>query len=212
MAMNDMEQNHCPEVEGNNVDYFQRAQWLRAAVLGANDGLVTVTSLMMGVGSVKEDIKPMLLVGFAGLFAGACSMAIGEFVSVNTQRDIEMAQIMRREKAMKNGGENYKEEADQTEREQLPNPVQAAFASALAFSVGAVLPLLATAFIRGHRLRLSVVIAVATSALIAFGVVGARVGGTPMVKSATRVLVGGWVAMAITFGLTRLIGSKGLQM
>jgi VIT1/CCC1 family predicted Fe2+/Mn2+ transporter len=211
MPMNDMEQNHCPKVEGNNVDYFQRAQWLRAAVLGANDGLVTVTSLMMGVGSVKEDIKPMLLAGFAGLFAGACSMAIGEFVSVNTQRDIEMAQIMRREKAMKNGGENYKEETE-TEREQLPNPVQAAFASALAFSVGAVLPLLATAFIRGHRLRLSVVIAVATSALIAFGVVGARVGGTPMVKSATRVLVGGWVAMTITVGLTRLIGSKGLQM
>lgn len=197
-------------VNDNNVDYFQRAQWLRAALLGANDGLVSVTSLMMGVGSVKEDIKPMLLAGFAGLFAGACSMAIGEFVSVNTQRDIEMAAQMKREKAMKNGGENnYKEEA---EREQLPNPVLAAFASALSFSVGAVLPLLAAAFIREHRLRLSVVITVATSALVAFGVVGARVGGTPVVKSSVRVLIGGWVAMAITFGLTRLIGSNGLKM
>jgi len=198
-------------VNDNNVDYFQRAQWLRAALLGANDGLVTVTSLMMGVGSVKEDTKPMLLIaGFAGLFAGACSMAIGEFVSVNTQREIEMAAQMKREKAMKNGGEdNYKEEA---EREKLPNPVQAAFASALAFSLGAVLPLLAAAFIREHRLRLSVVIIVATSALVAFGVVGARVGGTPVVKSSLRVLIGGWVAMAITFGLTRLIGSNGLKM
>ncbi|KAE7999709.1 hypothetical protein FH972_004114 [Carpinus fangiana] len=200
-------------VNDNNVDYFQRAQWLRAALLGANDGLVSVTSLMMGVGSVtsvKEDINPMLLAGFAGLFAGACSMAIGEFVSVNTQRDIEMAAQMKRGKAMKNGGEsNYKEEA---EREKLPNPVQAAFASALAFSLGAVLPLLAAAFIREYRLRLSVVITVATSALVAFGVVGARVGGTPVVKSSVRVLIGGWVAMAITFGLTRLIGSNGLKM
>ncbi|XP_059456480.1 vacuolar iron transporter homolog 4-like [Corylus avellana] len=193
----------------NNVDYFQRAQWLRAAVLGANDGLVSVTSLMMGVGSVKEDIKPMLLAGFAGLFAGACSMAIGEFVSVNTQRDIEMAQ-MKREKAMKIGGENNCNE--EAEGEQLPNPVQAAFASALAFSVGAVLPLLAAAFIREHRLRLGVVVTVATSALVAFGAVGARVGRTPVVKSSFRVLVGGWVAMAITFGLTRLIGSIGLRM
>lgn len=191
--------------DNNNVDYFQRAQWLRAAVLGANDGLITVASLMMGVGSVKKDIKPMLLAGFAGLFAGACSMAIGEFVSVHTQRDIEMAQ-MKRDKAMRNGGEGN------DEKEQLPNPAQAAFASALAFSVGAMLPLLAAAFIREHRLRLSVVITVATSALIAFGVVGARAGGTPVVKSATRVLVGGWVAMAITFGLTRLIASNGLQM
>lgn len=74
---------------------MQRAQWLRAALLGANDGLVTVASLMMGVGSIKEDVKAMLLVGFAGLVAGACSMAIGEFVSVCTQRDIETAQMKR---------------------------------------------------------------------------------------------------------------------
>lgn len=81
--------------EEEEVDYMQRAQWLRAALLGANDGLVTVASLMMGVGSLKEDVKAMLLVGFAGLVAGACSMAIGEFVSVCTQRDIETAQMKR---------------------------------------------------------------------------------------------------------------------
>ena len=66
-------------------------------MLGATDGLVSVASLMMGVGAVKKDLKPMLLAGFAGLVAGACSMAIGEFVSVYTQYDIEMSQIKREE-------------------------------------------------------------------------------------------------------------------
>lgn len=191
------------EVDDNDVDYFQRAQWLRAAVLGANDGLVSVASLMMGVGSVKEEIKPMLLAGCAGLFAGACSMAIGEFVSVYTQRDIEIAQIKR---------EKTRNQQVAGEREQLPNPMQAAFASALAFSVGAVLPLLAAAFIRVHKVRLAVVVIVASLALVVFGGVGAAFGRTPMVKSCARVLFGGWMAMAITFGLTRLIGSNGLQM
>lgn len=89
------DQKSRPRAEKEEVDYMQRAQWLRAALLGANDGLVTVASLMMGVGSIKEDVKAMLLVGFAGLVAGACSMAIGEFVSVCTQRDIETAQMKR---------------------------------------------------------------------------------------------------------------------
>ena len=204
---NIMDSKHCQRIEeGDNVDYFQRAQWLRAAVLGANDGLVSVASLMMGVGSVKEDIKPMLLAGFAGLFAGACSMAIGEFVSVYTQRDIEVAQI-KRENSMKVG-----ENEEEGEKEKLPNPFQAAFASALAFSVGAVMPLLAAAFIKPHKVRLGVLVLVASLALVVFGIVGAVLGKTPKVKSSIRVLVGGWMAMAITFGLTKLIGSDGLQM
>lgn len=202
-----MDSKHCQKIEeGDNVDYFQRAQWLRAAVLGANDGLVTVASLMMGVGSVKEDIKPMLLAGFAGLFAGACSMAIGEFVSVYTQRDIEVARI-KRKNSMKVGGETEEE----GEKENLPNPFQAAFASALAFSVGAVMPLLAAAFIKPHKVRLGVLVLVASLALVVFGIVGAVLGKTPKVKPSIRVLVGGWMAMAITFGLTKLIGSHGLQ-
>ncbi|KAE9446937.1 hypothetical protein C3L33_21177, partial [Rhododendron williamsianum] len=115
------------------TDYSQRAQWLRAAVLGANDGL-------------------------------------------------------------------------------LPNPVQAAAASALAFTIGAIVPLLAAAFIRNHKVRLGVVVAAASMALVAFGGVGAVLGKTSVVRSGTRVVVGGWMAMAITFGLTKLIGSNGLQM
>ena len=190
----------------DEFDYSQRAQWLRAAVLGANDGLVSVASLMMGVGAVKDDIEAMLLSGFAGLVAGACSMAIGEFVSVYTQRDIEVAQ-MKRERRVRESGDN-EEEADK--RKRLPNPGQAAIASALAFSVGAVVPLLAAAFIRQHKVRLAVVVILASLALAVFGVVGAVLGRTPAVRSSIRVLIGGWMAMAITFGLTKLIGTTGL--
>ncbi|KAJ4748983.1 Vacuolar iron transporter [Rhynchospora pubera] len=69
----------------DTIDYMQRAQWLRASVLGANDGLVSVASLMIGVGAASSTMKAMLVSGLAGLIAGACSMAIGEFVSVYAQ-------------------------------------------------------------------------------------------------------------------------------
>ncbi|KAK6135364.1 hypothetical protein DH2020_030875 [Rehmannia glutinosa] len=189
------------EMENNEIDYSQRAQWLRAAVLGANDGLVSIASLMMGVGAFKEDAKAMIITGFAGMFAGACSMAIGEFVSVYSQLDIEIAQ-MKRDKR-NNGLIND----DNEEKEKLPNPFQAAMASALAFSLGAIMPLLAAAFITDYKVRVGVVVAVTTLALVAFGGVGAVLGRTKVVRSCGRVLVGGWMAMAITFGLTKLLGS-----
>ncbi|MBA0572548.1 hypothetical protein Golob_002881 [Gossypium lobatum] len=160
---------------------------------------------MMGVASVKEDIKAVIVAGFAGLVAGACSMAIGEFVSVCTQRDVEIAQ-MKREKLK---GSSKSDGND----EKLPNPAQAAAASALAFAIGAVLPLLAAAFVRQPMVRMAVLVAVASVALVVFGVVGALLGRTSVVKSSARVLVGGWMAMGTTFGLTKLIGSNhGMQI
>ncbi|KAH6771742.1 Vacuolar iron transporter family protein [Perilla frutescens var. hirtella] len=187
------------------IDYSGRAQWIRAAVLGANDGLVSIASLMMGVGALQHDVRAMILTGFAGLFAGACSMAIGEFVSVYSQLDIEMAQMKRENGIMAGNGESE-------EKEKLPNPLQAAMASALAFSLGAIVPLLAAAFITNHKIRLGVVVGATTVGLVAFGGVGAVLGRTKVVKSCGRVVVGGWMAMAITFGLTKLLGSSGLEM
>ena len=73
--------------------YSHRAPWLRALVLGANDGLVSIASLMLGVGAVNQSMKSMAVSGLAGLVAGACSMAIGEFVSVYSQRDSEKADV-----------------------------------------------------------------------------------------------------------------------
>lgn len=207
LPINDVEQQATLEIETEDFDYSKRAQWLRAAVLGANDGLVSTASLMMGVGAVKQDIKVMILTGFAGLVAGACSMAIGEFVSVHSQLDIELAQMKREKERRNNGG---KEEQEEGAKESLPNPLQAAAASALAFSVGALVPLLAASFIRGYKVRLGVVVAAVTLALMIFGWLGAVLGKAPAVRSSLRVLVGGWLAMAITFGLTKLIGSSGL--
>ena len=208
LPINDVEQQATLEIETEDFDYSKRAQWLRAAVLGANDGLVSTASLMMGVGAVKQDIKVMILTGFAGLVAGACSMAIGEFVSVHSQLDIELAQMKREKERRNNGGKEEQEEGEN--KESLPNPLQAAAASALAFSVGALVPLLAASFIRGYKVRLGVVVAAVTLALLIFGWLGAVLGKAPTVKSSLRVLVGGWLAMAITFGLTKLIGSSGL--
>ncbi|KAK1414644.1 hypothetical protein QVD17_30393 [Tagetes erecta] len=187
--------------QGEEFDYSQRGQWVRAAVLGATDGLVSVASLMMGVGAVKHDVRAMILTGFAGLVAGACSMAIGEFVSVYSQRDVEVAQMKRDNRTAGNN------EQEISEKESLPNPIQAAAASAFAFISGAMLPLLAAAFIADHKIRLGVVVAAVSLALVIFGWVGSVLGRTPVVKSCFRILVGGWMAMTITFGLTKWIGS-----
>lgn len=198
-------QLETPATSDDDIDYSQRGQWLRAAVLGANDGLVSVASLMMGVGSVKKDMGAMLLAGFAGLVAGACSMAIGELVSVYTQYDIEKAKHKRRRSQSQSDANNSNDD----DEEKLPNPFQAALASALAFSVGALAPLLAAIFIRDQKVRMGVVGAVATMALVVFGGVGAKLGNTPIIRSCIRVLLGGWMAMAITFGLTKLIATTG---
>ncbi|XP_050366787.1 vacuolar iron transporter homolog 2-like [Argentina anserina] len=197
--------------DNDDFDYSKRSQWLRAAVLGANDGLISTASLMMGVGAVKQDIKAMILTGFAGLVAGACSMAIGEFVSVYSQLDIEVAQMKRDNKNKQNSQVVHVEvDEEGKEKENLPNPLQAAAASALAFSAGAIVPLLAASFIREYGARLGAVAAAVTLALLVFGWMGATLGKAPVMRSTIRVLVGGWMAMAMTFGLTKLIGSSGL--
>ncbi|KAI9071624.1 hypothetical protein K1719_046409 [Acacia pycnantha] len=95
--------------------------------MGANDGLVSVFAMMMGVGAVKKDSKSVVLSGFAGSIAGACSMAIGEFVSVYNKLEVEVAQMMR-EMSDQNDEEKL------MEKMKLPNPYQAAFTSALSFT------------------------------------------------------------------------------
>ncbi|XP_062185391.1 vacuolar iron transporter homolog 2-like [Phragmites australis] len=179
----------------DGVNYMARAQWLRAAVLGANDGLVSVASLMIGVGAVNATRKAMLVSGLAGLVAGACSMAIGEFVSVYAQYDIEVSQIKR---DGTDGGAS---------KESLPSPAQAAFASALAFAVGALLPLLSGVFIPSWGARVAAVCVASSVGLAGFGVAGAYLGGANIVRSGLRVLVGGWLAMLVTFGVLRLFGT-----
>ncbi|KAF7017543.1 unnamed protein product [Triticum aestivum] len=176
-----------PGDDDGGVNYMARAQWLRAAVLGANDGLVSVASLMIGVSAVNDAGKTMLVSGLAGLVAGACSMAIGEFVSVYAQYDIEVAQIKR--------------DGAKGKKESLPSPTLAALASALAFAVGALLPLLAGGFVRTYGARVGAVCAATTVGLAGFGAAGGYLGGASVARSGFRVLLGGWVAMAVTYGV-----------
>ncbi|KAK8556862.1 hypothetical protein V6N13_064857 [Hibiscus sabdariffa] len=213
------------------TDLVQRAQWIRAAILGANDGLLSPASLMLGVGAANDERRSMILSGLAGAFAGACSMAVGEFVSVSTQRDIE--------KALKNDITANRDDVEKLEKmspviildpdmpqglspvvkvmtddvvtlvqdddkeNALPNPYKAASASALAFLCGSIVPLASAAFIEQHVMRV-VVIAVASSvALLMFGCFGAYLGGSPVRVLAARVMLGGWIAMAITYGLLK---------
>ncbi|KAF3659716.1 Vacuolar iron transporter -like protein 2.1 [Capsicum annuum] len=209
-AIKESDNHNKKQVPEEDSDYSQRSQWLRAAILGATDGLVTTASLMMGVGAVQKDINAMILVGFAALFAGACSMAIGEFVSVYSQLDIELAQIKREAKIK--GQNHHEQQEEKDKKEGLPNPLLAAVASAVAFSLGGIIPILAAGFISNHKVRMGVVVAAVSLGLFVFGGVGAILGKSPAARSCARVLIGGWMAMAITFGLTKLIGTAGMEM
>ncbi|GKA66533.1 vacuolar iron transporter homolog 4-like protein [Tanacetum coccineum] len=178
----DIEDNQAHDIkEDITFDYAQRAQWLRAAVLGANDGLLSTASLMMGVGAGRKDVKSMVLTGVAGLVAGACSMAIGEFVYAYSQYDIEMSPINRNIK--KNGNSDEFE----AKKKDLPSPIKAVVGLLLHSRLGRLL------------------------ALIGFGGLSAILGRAPMVKSTIRVLVGGWLAMVVTFGLTKVVDSAGFN-
>ncbi|PAN41399.2 hypothetical protein PAHAL_8G032400 [Panicum hallii] len=180
-------------------------QWLRAAVLGASDGLVSTAALMLGVGAARpvgggddDDLRAVLLAGLAGLVAGACSMAIGEYVSVHAQLDVELAELERVGVAAGAGGGGGGRAAG------LPSPGQAAAASALAFASGAAVPLLAAWFVTGYRARVAVVVATATATLAVFGSLGAVLGRAPGGRAGLRAVVGGLVAMGITYGLMKL--------
>ncbi|CAO2153157.1 unnamed protein product [Urochloa humidicola] len=177
-------------------------QWLRAAVLGASDGVVSTAALMLGVGAAARDAdaddsgpRAALLAGVAGLVAGACSMAIGEYVSVHAQLDVELAELKRR--AAADGG-------------GAPPADKAAAASALAFAAGAAVPLMAAWFVTGYVARVAVVVATASVALGVFGSLGAVLGHAPGVRAGLRAVVGGLVAMGITYGLMKLFRVRGV--
>ena len=217
-----------------------RANWLRAAVLGANDGIVSTASLVLGVAASGASSGAVLTAGIAGLTAGALSMAAGEYVSVSSQRDSEEADLRLEERELSADPEGELEEltgiyerrglsSDLARRvatelskrdplgahardelglteERLARPLQAAWASALSFSAGAALPVIAvTAIPKG--LRIATCIAVTVLALALLGDLGARLGGAPRGRATARVLLWGILAMAITSGIGALVGT-----
>ncbi len=215
-----------------------RAAWLRAAVLGVNDGVVSTSSLMLGVLAASASDKTILTAGIAGLTAGALSMAVGEYVSVSSQRDSEKADIAIEKRSIKDNpdaelaelawiyeqrgldsglakqvarqlhdhdavGSHARDELG-IDHEALANPGQAATASAIAFSLGALVPILGAVLSpsgSGLMIVISSVIALAVS-----GAVGAYIGGGHRLVAALRVLLGGSAAMALTALIGHFVG------
>jgi VIT1/CCC1 family predicted Fe2+/Mn2+ transporter len=209
--------------------------WLRAAVLGANDGVISVSSLVVGVAASGASIDNVVLTGIAGSVAGALSMAAGEYISVQSQADIEDADIKKERRELSEEpekeinelksiyvrrgldeqlalhvaqqltaadalGTHLRDELGITEVLRA-RPIEAAFASAAAFAVGATIPTLAVYLAPASSLAIVTWIATILS-LAALGAIASFAGGAPIVKGATRVVVWGVLAM----GLTSLIG------
>jgi VIT1/CCC1 family predicted Fe2+/Mn2+ transporter len=217
-----------------------RSNWLRAAVMGANDGIVSTASLVLGVAAAGASGSAIVTAGIAGLAAGALSMAAGEYVSVSSQRDTELADLRVEERELATDPEGERRElariyerrglsaslarevADTLsahdalgahardelglDDERRARPLQAAWASALSFSAGAVLPLLAIG-LAPAAVRIGLCIVVTLAALALLGGLGARLGGARRMRAAMRVLVWGAAAMAITSGIGALVGA-----
>ncbi|MGH8134948.1 MAG: VIT1/CCC1 transporter family protein [Steroidobacteraceae bacterium] len=216
-----------------------RIGWLRAAVLGANDGIVSTASLVIGVATAGASRGAVLIAGTAGLVAGAMSMAAGEYVSVSSQADTERSDIARERKELETDVEAEQRElaaiyvgrgldpklasqvSDQLmahdalgahARDELgisdfaqARPVQAAIASALSFSVGALLPLL-TVVLVPQALTLPIVAVLSLAFLAILGGIAARVGGARISTGAIRVTFWGALAMALTAAVGSLFG------
>jgi VIT1/CCC1 family predicted Fe2+/Mn2+ transporter len=228
-----------PTAHPDDPHYITRSGWLRAAVLGANDGVVSVSSLIVGVAAADPDPRAILIAGIAGLTAGAMSMAAGEYVSVSSQSDTERADIARERAALSDDPVRelaelaaiYRErglsEATATQvarelsehdalgahvRDELglsehlaANPLQAAFASGVTFSVAAAIPLLAAWLApAGAVIPLVLIVTVITLAIL--GALGAKAGAAPVLRASARVVLWGVFAMAVTAGIGKLFG------
>jgi vacuolar iron transporter family protein len=218
----------------------QKLNWLRAGVLGANDGIVSTAGIVVGVAGAAVSRGAIGLAGLAGLVAGALSMAAGEYVSVSTQRDTERALIEQERQELATMPEAEFEELVQLYRgkglseplarqvaeeltehnaleahldaelkldaDDLTNPWTAAVASALSFTVGALLPLLVI-ILTPEPVRIAVTFLAVVVALVITGLVSARLGKAPALRAVLRNVIGGAAAMVITYGIGRLAGT-----
>ncbi len=211
--------------------YAERIGWLRASVLGANDGIVSIASLLIGVAAANADKSAVLISGIAGLVAGAMSMAAGEYVSVSSQSDTELADRARERSELETMPENELEElttiyqkrglqrelAEQVAKQLTAHnaleahlrdelgltevhsaqPIQAAFASAGTFAVGAALPLL-VAWLSPGSWAVWLIAGSSLAFLAGMGALAAKTGGAGMFKGAFRVTFWGALAMLVT--------------
>ena len=230
---------HEPHAEG----IAGRLNWLRAGVLGANDGIVSVAAIVVGVGGATVALAPIVTAGVAGLVGGAISMALGEFVSVSSQRDSQRAMIGKERSELRDQpDEELRELAGLYEQQGLSpatahqvaveltahdalaahlsaelnivetdvvSPWQAAFASGVAFTIGALLPMAAILLLPA-AVRIPLTFAVVLLALAITGATSARIGGSPVPRAMLRVVIGGAAALGATFLIGSLLGTTGV--
>ena len=214
--------------------------WLRAGVLGANDGIVSTAGIVVGVAAATVERGPILTAGIAGLVAGAVSMALGEYVSVSTQRDTEQALLSKERRELRddavaelnelvalyeskglssatartvaeeltdhNAFAAHAEVELGIDPEELTSPWQAALASALSFTVGALLPLIAI-LAPPATWRIPVTVVAVLLALVITGLLSAGLGGAPKGRALVRNVVGGGLALAITYVIGHAVGA-----
>jgi VIT1/CCC1 family predicted Fe2+/Mn2+ transporter len=228
--------------DGPRAGLSGRLNRLRAGVLGANDGIVSTAGLVVGVAGATTATGVILTAGVAGVVAGAVSMALGEYVSVSSQRDTEKSLLARERAELEQFPDEELAElagmfrakgvsADTAQRvaeeltahdpfaahfdvelgidpHELTNPWHAAAASASAFVLGSLLPLLAI-LLPPAGARVAVTFAVVLVALAITGAVSASLGSSKRTPAVLRLVVGGALAMAVTFGIGLLVGGAG---
>lgn len=237
-----------PDVDGDTPShagephaggFAARLNWLRAGVLGANDGIVSTAGLVVGVAGAAVQRQELVIAGVAGLVAGALSMAGGEYVSVSTQRDAEQALLAKERRELLEMPDEELEElslfyrakglsddlADRVARQltdhdalrahaevelgidpdDLTSPLAAALSSMVAFTLGALLPLLAIVLPPVH-VRVPITVASVTAALIVTGWVSARLSQAPVAPAVARNVGVGLLAMGLTFVVGLAVG------
>ncbi|GAT74726.1 VIT1/CCC1 transporter family protein [Microbacterium hydrocarbonoxydans] len=232
---------HDGEEHGAGIG--QRLNWLRAGVLGANDGIVSVASLVVGVAGATTSSAALLTAGLAGLVGGAISMALGEYVSVSSQRDSERALIAKEREELRTMPDAELAELTSLYRDRglseetahrvaeeltahdalaahlevelgidqhdLVNPWHAALSSAVSFTLGALLPLLAI-LLPPPEWRVPVTFLAVLIALAATGAVSARIGGSRPLRASVRLVIGGGLALLATWLIGTLLGTTGI--
>jgi VIT1/CCC1 family predicted Fe2+/Mn2+ transporter len=215
--------------------------WLRAGVLGANDGVVSTAAIIFGVAGASATHATIMLAGIASVAAGALSMAAGEYVSVSTQRDLEVSELARQKADIERDPEREVQQlarlfeqrgverdlASEVSRqmsakdalsvharaelgidpEAVTNPWAAAFASLVAFTIGGLVPILAILLSPGPE-EIWVSGAAVIVAMALTGAVSARLAQIPVSPSIFRNVVGGLLAMAVTYGVGHLAGTS----
>jgi VIT1/CCC1 family predicted Fe2+/Mn2+ transporter len=231
---------HDDEPHGAGV--AGRLNWLRAGVLGANDGIVSVAAIVVGVAAATSELGTIITAGLAALIGGAISMALGEYVSVSSQSDSEKALIAKETEELATMPEEELDEltslyearglTPETARrvaeeltakdalrahlqaelnidpDDIVNPWHATIASAIAFTIGGVLPFVA--ILTPEPIRLPLTFGVVLVALAVTGGLGARLGGSPWMRGTVRVLIGGILALGATFLIGFLLNTTGV--